>query len=97
MANVRKLSVADLKKIIVEERMKIGGGVKDVSKQAKKTKEYQPDDLGTDKVHEKHIDFQKALKIKEAKLLRSLKLVREAMKRNVLRARKLRESKGKVK
>lgn len=97
MSKVYKLSINSLKKLIAEEKdallkemgkIKSGfGPVGDVSKKSKETKEVDADEHGTDKVHEKDIDQQKAQKIKEAraheaKLLLQLKKVRESIRAN---------------
>lgn len=82
MTKVYKLSVGGLKKLIAEEKARINktltkesfGSVKDVEKEAKKTKEVDAEDLAD--TLEKPLDQLKVQKIKEAKLLASLKQCR---------------------
>ena len=90
MPRVYKLSMEGLKRIIAEEKAHIlkemadFGPARDVSKEAKKTKEACPEDHGTDKVHEKPSDPYKGIKemrVREAKLLLQLKDLRESMRR----------------
>lgn len=75
MPRVVKLTVEQLKRMIAEEKASMG----DVEKVAKKTKEVDADDYAD--TLEKDIDHLKAMKIKEAKLLKQLKSIREEMKK----------------
>lgn len=89
MPRVIKLSVAALQKIIAEEKGKLGP-IGDVTKEPKKTKEVNADEYaGT---LEKEIDHLKAMKVKEASMIKDLKKLREEMK---LRASKINEAKSK--
>ena len=72
MARVVKLSISNLKRLIAEEKAKLGA-IKDVEKT--KAKEVEAD--GFADTLEKDVDHAKALKVREAKLRRALKLVRE--------------------
>lgn len=96
MPNVYKLSMAGLKKIIAEEKValmkestKSGfGPVGDVTKEPKKTKEFDASEFADSL--EKEIDHLKAAKVHEAKLLLKLKRLREQMRAS---HRKIEESK----
>lgn len=76
MPRVFKMSVKQLKQMIAEEK---AAYVADVSKVAKKTKEVEADEWSD--TLEKDVDHLKALKIKEARLLRDLKKLREEKKK----------------
>jgi len=89
MPRIVKLSVAQLQKMIAEEKSKLGS-MGDVTKQAKKTKEVQPD--GYADTLEKEVDHLKAMKVKEATMIKDLKKLREEMKN---RATKISESRKK--
>lgn len=88
MPKVYKLSMEGLKKIIAEEKAALikeakstgFGPVGDVTKEPKKTKEVDAEDLAD--TLEKEIDHLKAAKVHEAKLLVQLKKLREKMRRS---------------
>lgn len=93
MPKVYKLSMGGLKKIIAAEKsalVKEGnfGPIRDVTKEPKKTKEVEADEFADSL--EKGVDFLKAAKIHEAKLLMKLKRLREKMRFN---QKKIEESK----
>lgn len=67
-----------LRKIIEEEVGKFGD-MKDVEKEAGKTKETDADEQADSL--DKHIDYMKALKIEESRLTKRLARVQEATKR----------------
>ena len=76
MRKCRKLTVEQLKSLILNEqhKMKSFGGVKPTKQAAKETDEVPASDFA--KYLSKPIDYVKALKIKEAKLLKQLKDIR---------------------
>jgi hypothetical protein len=84
MPKVYKLSMGGLKKLIAVEKaalMREGGDfgpVRDVEKEPKKTKEVDADELADTLEHE--IDYLKAAKVQETKLLKQLKQLRESMR-----------------
>jgi len=96
MPKVHKLSVNVLKRLIQQESKSLReAAIEDVSKIAKKTKEVDADEHGTKKVLEKDLDQLKAQKVKEAKLVRMLKTLRESMKvrrKRINEARSLKKS-----
>jgi len=69
---------------IIEEEVSKFGDMEDTEKRAKDTKEVDADELGSDKIHAKNIDFIKALKIEESRLRARLNKIQEA-KRRLLR------------
>jgi hypothetical protein len=69
---------------IIEEEVSKFGDMEDTEKRAKDTKEVDADELGSDKIHAKNIDFMKALKIEESRLRARLNKIQEA-KRRLLR------------
>jgi len=73
-----KLTPALLKRIIEEEVGKFGPP-EDVEKKADDTKETDADEFADSL--DKHIDFMKALKIEEGRLVKRLARVQEARKR----------------
>jgi hypothetical protein len=75
-----KLTPALLRSIIEEEVKKGFGDMEDAEKRAKDTDEVDADEHGTDKALEKHIDYVKALKVEEKRLVRRLSRVQEAKK-----------------
>jgi hypothetical protein len=66
---------------IIEEEVSKFGDMEDTEKRAKDTKEVDADELGSDKIHAKNIDFMKALKIEESRLRARLNKIQEAKKR----------------
>ena len=64
---------------IIEEEVGKFGDEKDVEKVAKDTEETDADELADSP--EKHIDFMKALKIEESRLVKRLNKVRETRQR----------------
>ena len=95
MAKVHKLSIGALKSLIEQQSRNLKeASIEDVSKRAKKTKEVNADEHGTSKVLEKELDQLKAQKVKEAKLIRVLKKLRESMKK---RSQKINEAKKSLK
>lgn len=101
MPKVYKLSMEGLKKIIAAEKTKLVkeaaakssfGPIRDVSKEPKKTKEVEAD--GYADTLEKEVDYLKAQKVQEAKLIMQLKRLREKMRYN---QKKIEESKKQVK
>ena len=75
-----KLTNQLLRRIIEEEVAKFGD-MEDTEKRAKDTEEVDADELGSDKVHAKNIDFMKALKIEETRLRNRLAKIQETKKR----------------
>jgi hypothetical protein len=75
-----KLTPSLLRSIIEEEVGKFGDE-EDVEKRAKDTEEIDADELGTDKSVDKHIDYMRALKIEESRLIRRIGQIKEALKR----------------
>lgn len=75
-----KLTPSLLKSIIEEEVAKFGD-MEDVEKRAKDTEETDADEQADSL--EKHINFMKALKIEEARLVKRLTQVREARQRTL--------------
>lgn len=73
-----KLTPAMLKQIIAEESKKFGDE-ENVEKRADDTEETDADELADSL--DKHIDFMKALKIEEARLIKRLSKVQETRKR----------------
>ncbi len=92
MPRVIKLTVADLQRIISEEKGKLGP-MGDVGKEAKKTKEVQADKYAD--TLEKDVDHLKAMKVKEAALLQGLKKLREEMKAKAQRVQEAKSTKAK--
>lgn len=74
-----KLTSKLLKQIIEEEVAKFGD-MESTEDRAKDTEELDADELGSDKAHELSIDFMKALKIEETRLLRRLQKINEIKK-----------------
>ena len=88
MARVVKLSINNLKRLIAEEKAKISNDkLGDPAKV--KAKETDADEYGTDKVQEKPVDQAKALKVREARLRKALRLVREQRIRLARRTRRV--------
>jgi hypothetical protein len=75
-----KLTNELLRRIIEEEVAKFGD-MESTEDRAKKTPEIDADELGSDKVKEKTIDFMKALKIEETRLRRRLLKISETRRR----------------
>jgi hypothetical protein len=75
-----KLTSQLLRRIIEEEVAKFGD-MEDTTDRAKDTDEVDADELGSDKVHAKSIDFMKALKIEERRLRQRLVKIEETKKR----------------
>lgn len=75
-----KLTNQLLRRIIEEEVAKFGDMVS-TEKRAKETEEVDADELGSDETASKHIDFIKALKIEENRLLHRLAKIQETKKR----------------
>lgn len=75
---VRKLTPELLRKIVNEEVAKFGD-MEDVEDRAKETKEVDADEYAG--ALEKHIDYAKALKVEETRLIKRLSAVREARNR----------------
>jgi hypothetical protein len=73
-----KLSPADLRQIIEEEVKKFGKG-KTAEQAAKETEEVDADELATALVNK--IDYVKALKLREARLLKKLEEIRALRKK----------------
>jgi hypothetical protein len=73
-----KLTPKLLKRIIDEEVAKFGD-MEDVEKRAKDTEETEADEYAD--ALEKHIDYVKALKIEEGRLVKRLKTIRETKQR----------------
>lgn len=69
-----------LRRIIEEEVAKFGDE-ESVEDRAKDTVEVDADELGSEKVAEKHIDFMKALKIEETRLRNRLAKISEQKRR----------------
>lgn len=78
MKRTVKLSPALLKKIVIEEASKFGS-MKSTEDAAKETEEVDADEFADSL--EKKVDFMKALKIEETKLLNRLKVIREKINR----------------
>ncbi len=74
----RKLTPGLLRKIIEEEVSKFGD-METVEKAAKDTEETDADELADSL--EKHIDYVKALKVEEARVVRRLAKIRETKQR----------------
>jgi len=85
MPKVVKLSVGALRKMIAEEKASIS----DVSKEAKKTKEVEADDYAD--TLEKDVNHLKAMKVKEARLIKQLKSIRETMKAKSMKVNETRK------
>ena len=87
-----KLTPKMLKKIIIEEASKLDPDKNAYEKElvdlAKKTTEVEADKFAD--TLEKEVDFMAALKIKEAKLIKTIKKIREARVRSLRRLTKLR-------
>jgi len=76
--NTKKLTSALLKKIIQEEVSKFGD-MEDTVDAAKETEETDADEIADSL--EKHIDYVKALKIEESRLVKRLLKIRESKTR----------------
>lgn len=76
---VKKLTPGLLRKIIEEEVAKGFGDMEDVEKKAKETDETDADELADSL--EKHIDYVKALKIEEGRLVKRIQKLRETRQR----------------
>jgi hypothetical protein len=74
MKTTVKLTTQLLKKIIQEESAKFGD-MKDTEKAAKETEEVDADEYADSLA--KHVDFVKALKIEEARIVKRLAKIRE--------------------
>lgn len=74
-----KLTPQLLRQIIEEEVNKSFGDMEDVDKRAKDTEETDADELADSL--EKKIDYAKALKVEEARLVKRLATIRETRKR----------------
>jgi len=74
-----KLTSKLLKQIIEEEVSKFGE-MESTEDRAKDAVELDADELGSDKAHDLSIDFMKALKIEESRLLRRLQKITEIKK-----------------
>jgi len=74
-----KLTSKLLKQIIEEEVVKFGD-MESTEDRAKDAVELDADELGSDKAHELSIDFMKALKIEETRLLKRLQKINEIKK-----------------
>jgi len=89
-----KIRYSVLKKVVVEEMIKLGllpslteaDAKKLKSVEAEKGDEIEPGDEANTLA--KNVDFEKALKIKEAKLLRALGETRQQLKRSTARRSK---------
>lgn len=89
-----KLTDAFLRKLIREERAKLGmGDMKDVSDT--KADELDADELGSDKALENPVDHMKALKIRENAFIDALVKLREAKKAKAKKAKKESQDKKK--
>lgn len=75
----KKLTPALLRQIIEEEVSKNFGKMEDTEEVAKDTKETDADEYAD--ALEKHIDYVKALKIEEARIVKRLAKIREAKAR----------------
>lgn len=75
-----KLTSQLLRRIIEEEVAKFGD-METTEDRAKDTEEVDADELGSDKVHAKSIDFMKALKIEESRLRARLAKIQETKAR----------------
>lgn len=75
----KKLTPALLRSIIEEEVSKSFGDMEDVEKKADKTEETDADEYAD--ALEKHIDYVKALKVEESRLVKRLGKIREAKQR----------------
>lgn len=75
-----KLTSQLLRRIIEEEVAKFGD-MESTEDRAKDTEEVDADEVGSEKVAAKHIDFMKALKIEETRLRRRLAKIEETKKR----------------
>ena len=75
---VKKLTSSMLRKIIREEALKGFGATRDVEDVADDTKEVDADEMAD--ALEKRIDYVKALKIEEKRLVKRLMKLREAKK-----------------
>jgi len=77
---VKKLTSSLLKKIIEEEVAKFGD-MEDPESRAKDTEETDADEYAD--ALEKHIDYVKALKVEESRVMRRLHKIREAKRRTL--------------
>ena len=75
---VKKLTPSLLKRMIVEEARKIKETLEMGADHPSKVKPEEVDADEYDETLEKHVDYIRALKIHEQKLLRKLKQIREA-------------------
>ena len=75
-----KLTSQLLRRIIEEEVAKFGD-MESTEDRAKDTEEVDADEIGSEDVAAKHIDFIKALKIEESRLRRRLAKIQETKKR----------------
>jgi len=80
---MKKLNRKSLKRLVLEELSKMTGELEDVEKVAKDVPETDASEYAN--ALEQDIDFMKALKIQERRLVRKLKRIQEA--RNKLRSR----------
>jgi len=76
--SVKKLTPSLLRKIIEEETAKFGD-MDDVEKRAKDTEEVDADEYADSL--EKHLDYVKALKVEEARVVKRLVKIREVKQR----------------
>lgn len=74
-----KLTANLLRKVIEEEVSKNFGDMDDVEKRAKDTEETDADEIADSL--EKHIDYMKALKIEEGRVVKRLAKIRETKSR----------------
>jgi hypothetical protein len=78
----KKLTASLLRQIVKEEAAKFGG-VESTEDVAKETEEVEPEDVAN--TLEKQIDYVKALKVEESRLVKKLNRLREVKTRSLKR------------
>jgi hypothetical protein len=98
MPKVYKLTVGGLRKIIQEESQALKkeaaafGEIRDVEKEAKKTREVDADEYAD--TLEKELNQLKAQKVQESKLLSDLKTLRESMRARIKKINEAKKSRS---